>query len=540
MTVQHYDVIIVGSGSAGGVLAARLTENPDRRVLLLEAGATYDTIDGLPQSVRDPADMSNALPASPQNWGLFGKLTDDFTAPVARGKVMGGSSSINGAYFIRGTQNNFTEWASLGNDEWSYDKVLPFFKRSESEKDFVEDIEHHGTTGPIPVQREPTDRAPAFTNAFDEGAKSIGFPVEPDKNAAGAGGIGPVPTNIFRGLRVGSAAGYLIPNYNRPNLKILGSAYVMRLLLDGNKCTGVEVMVDGQRRTYHAEETVLSAGTARSPQLLMLSGIGPASHLSEHRIPVVVDSPGVGQHLMDHPEIATPWSFNGKHPAMPGRATLTSVLNWTADGSSQDGDLEILPFVSTPSAMMHLEASVAKHPLATLSMMRKTSPRLVMQQARARRLPFVLIAVMQPESLGEVRLASSDPFVAPSLTWNMFREENDRTRFREGMRVLYELYDSAPMRDIGAKLEALDVRDLASDETMDAWMRSHIFTVGHMSCTCRMGPASDATAVVDQYGRVKGVQNLRVCDQSVFPKIPSRGPNATAIMLGERMSEFFE
>ena len=185
MAQEHYDVIVVGSGSCGGTMAARLSENPDRQVLVLEAGAIYDSLDALPPSVRDPGDISDALPGSAQNWELEGELREGVRRPVPRGKIMGGSSSINATYFVRGTPANFAEWADLGNDEWTYEKVLPSYIRSESDKDFPQDTTHHGTSGPIPVQREPNDRALDSMHAFTEAALSLGFPPEEDKNATG-------------------------------------------------------------------------------------------------------------------------------------------------------------------------------------------------------------------------------------------------------------------------------------------------------------------------------------------------------------------
>ena len=514
MSQKEYDVIIVGSGSSGGALAARLTEDPGRKVLVLEAGSVYRTVEALPPSVLDPADISDAMPGGSQNWSLIGELRDGCMKPVPRGKVLGGSSSINATYFVRGTKENFAQWAAMGNDAWSYDKVLAAYKRSESEKDFPQDSEHHGTTGPIPVQREATDRAPEFTQAFTDASLGLGFPREDDKNASGAAGIGPVPMNTFARRRVGSAVGYLIPSMDRPNLNITGGAHVTRVLLEGDKCVGVEASVNGQTQQFHARQTVLSAGALRSPQILMLSGIGPARHLREHGIDVRVSLPGVGQNLMDHPKIYSPWTFSGEHPAMPGRGVLTSSVNWTAQGSGENGDLEILPFVASPSAMFH-------------------------QEGPGMNVPIVQISVMQEHSRGEVTLTSANPLSNPGMKWNFFQEENDRVRFREGMRVLYELYDSAPMRAIGASLLTLGKDDLASDATMDAWMTTNLWGTGHPSCTCKMGPATDPMAVVDQHGLVRGVENLRICDQSVFPKLTSRGPSATAIMLGERMSEFF-
>ncbi|WP_166459812.1 mycofactocin dehydrogenase MftG [Amycolatopsis pithecellobii] len=516
MSREEFDVIIVGSGSCGGALAARLTGDPDRRVLVLEAGAVYESVAALPQRVRDPADVSGGMPGSPHNWELTGEFADGFVAPVARGKVIGGSSSINAAYFIRGTKENFTEWAALGNDEWSYEKVLPFYKRSESEKDFPHDTEHHGTTGPIPVQREPIDRAPEFTRAFTDAAIGLGFPVEDDKNGPGSGGVGPVPTNISHGLRVSSAVGYLIPNLGRTNLTVKGGVQVTRVLFQGTRCIGVEASVEGRTQRFHARQTVLSAGALRTPQLLMLSGIGPARQLKEHGIEVLADVPGVGQNLMDHPKMSSPWTFSGTFPVLPGRNVMTSNLNWTAEGSGQAGDLEILPFVASRASMFRVDTD-----------------------AVAMRVPAVQVSVMQEDSRGEVTLASADPLGNPRMKWNFFQQESDRVRIREGMKVLDELFHSAPMRAIGAKLLSLDKTDLASNAAMDAWMISHLNYAGHPSCTCKMGPDTDPMAVVDQYGTVRGVENLRICDQSVFPKLTSRGPAATAYLLGERMSAFF-
>lgn len=517
MSQPAYNVLVVGSGSSGGTLAARLTEDPRRTVLLLEAGAIYQSVAALPHVLRDPADVSGGMPGSVHNWDLTGEFTDGFIAPVARGKGMGGSSSINAAYFMRGIPENFAEWAALGNTEWSYAKVLPFYRRMESEQDFPGDTEHHGTRGPIPVQREGKDRAPDFTSAFTAAALDLGFPLEEDKNGAGRGGVGPVPTNISQGLRVGSAVGYLIPNLGRPNLTVMGGVHVTRLLFDGMRCIGVEASVDGAVTQFHAEEVVLSAGALRTPQILMLSGIGPAQHLREHGIGVRVDSPGVGQNLMDHPKMSSTWTYDGGFPVMPGRNVMTSNLNWTSTGSSQVGDLEILPFVATRASMLGL------------------GPELAAQNQD----PAVQVSVMQEDSRGEVRLVSADPRGNPRLTWNFFREQSDRVRIREAMQVLYELYTSTPMRAIGARLLTLDKVDLTSHAAMDAWMVAHLNYAGHPSCTAKMGPETDPTAVADQYGKVRGVTSLRICDQSIFPKLTSRGPAATAIMLGERMSEFF-
>ena len=485
-------------------------------MLVLEAGTVYDSVADLPRVLTDPADVSGGMPGSAHNWDLTGEFADGFVAPVARGKVMGGSSSINAAYFIRGVRANFDEWAALGNDEWAYESVLPFFKRSESDKDFAEDTRYHGSEGPIPVHREAMDRSPAFTAAFTEAALGLGFPLERDKNGAGSGGVGPVPTNNFDGLRVGSAVGYLIPHIGRPNLTVLGDALVTCLLFSGARCVGVEAEVRGRAERFFAGEVVLSAGALRTPQILMLSGIGPADHLRDVGVDVRVHSPGVGQNLMDHPKMSTTWTFDGEFPLAPGRNVMTTNLNWTAEGSPQTGDLEILPFVATRADM-------------------GLGPR----KDRVNQSPAVQVSVMQEDSRGEVRLTSADPHDGPRLTWNFFREQSDRTRILEAMRMLHAVYESVPMRAIGARLLQLDERDLAGPVPAEAWMRAHLNYAGHPSCTAKMGPESDPMAVADQHGRVRGVEHLRICDQSLFPKLTSRGPAATAIMLGERVSDFF-
>lgn len=534
---ESYDVIVVGSGSTGGTLAARLSEDPSLRVLVLEAGQTFASADEMPAELLDPADITASLPVHPNNWALPGSLTEAFKLPVPRGKVMGGSSSINGAYFIRGTEADFATWVSLGNDQWGYDKVLPYYKRSETDFDFGG--ERHGKDGPIPVRREPADRAPAFTNAFTEACHGLGFAAEEDKNAGGSnGGVGPVPMNIADGRRVGSALAYLMPALSRPNLEVMGNALACRVLFDGARAVGVEAGVGNELRTFKGGTVVLSAGALRSPQLLMLSGVGPADHLREHGIEVLHDLPGVGAHLTDHPELSVAWRSEDKFPPMPGRGLVTTVLNWTAEESSHVGDLEIVPFVSNLGDVVKAQLML-RYPLETLKSLRHTSLRALMAQAKTARMPFALISLMQQDSRGTVRLRSASPLDTPDLSWNCFSDPDDRRRIGQAVRMAYDLFATAPMTRIGARLVNLERSDLQDQATLDAWIDSHIFTAGHCSCTCRMGPASDATAVVDQRGRVHGLEGLMVADTSIFPKLPSRGPNATAIMLGEKLADMF-
>jgi choline dehydrogenase len=534
--LDSYDVIIVGAGSTGGTLAARLTENPDRRVLVLEAGKTFTAADQLPPELLDPADISSSMPGHPSNWAFPGKLTAEFQMPIPRGKVMGGSSSLNGAYFERGTESNFADWVALGNDEWSYDKVLPYYKRSETDHDFSGP--RHGTDGPISVLREPLDRSPAFTEAFTEASVGLGFELEEDKNEDGRGGVGPVPMNIYRGQRASTALAYLLPAIGRENLDVVGEALVSRVLFEGTRAVGVETTVAGQTRKVRAGTVVVAAGALRSPQLLMLSGVGPADHLKAHGVDLVADLPGVGSNLTDHPEVSVAWTSAAKLPDMPGRGLLTSSLNWTAEGSDRVSDLEILPFVSKLGDMINAE-SMLKRPIQSLKALRSTSLQMLRAQAKAMGSPFIVISLMQEKSRGTVRLRSADPGDNPELFWNYFAEADDTRRLGEAVRRTEEIFASQAMSGV-AKLNDLEASDVATAESTESWIRAHIFGAGHPCCSCKMGPESDGMAVVDQRGRVHGLENLMVADTSIFPEIPSRGPNATAIMIGEKLADTFD
>ncbi|WP_280426654.1 mycofactocin dehydrogenase MftG [Nocardia carnea] len=534
---MEYDVIIVGAGSTGAVLAARLSEKESRSVLILEAGEVYTRQSDMPADILDPSNMSTSMPGNKSSWSLLGTLIPGVSVPVPRGKGMGGSSAINGGYYERAPRSNFDDWVKMGNNEWSYEKVLPYYIRSETDHDFRNEL--HGADGPIHVQREKEDRAPEFTAAFTDACTGMGFRHDPDKNAHGQGGVGPVPLNVWGGKRQSTGLTYLLPAVGRPNLDVVGRALVRRVLFEGTRCTGVEADVDGEIKIFRAKEVVLSAGALRSPQILMLSGVGPAAHLRGHGIDVVQDLAGVGQNLTDHPELSVKWEFDGKCTQSPGRGVLTSALNWTAENSEHADDLEILPFVISSGDMMRV-STMAKNPKQALSALRKTSTKFMIDQALNLRRPFTVIGLQQEDSRGTVELESADPTEQPKINWNLMSEHSDRVRFREAIRVASELYNSPAMRAIGAKTTNLGSEDLADDRSIDEWARSHIFAVGHPSCTCRMGADPDQGAVVDQYGRVHGVDGLRVADTSIFPKITTRGPNATAVMVGERLAEFFD
>lgn len=528
--MDKYDVIVVGAGSTGGALAARLSENPSRSVLLLEGGPVYASTEDMPPELLSPSSIAAAAPGHPNNWAYPAELRPGMRYPYPRGKGLGGSSSINGCYFIRGTQANFDSWAKEGNDLWAFDRVLPSFKRIETDVDFKSDA--HGQDGPISVMREPRDRAPEFTTAFHAACRALGFDEEPDKNAPQARrGIGPVPLNIADGRRVGTAQAYLLPAMGRANLTVMGNAPVRQIVTKGRRAVGVVAEVDKAARTFHADEVVICAGALRSPHLLMVSGIGPVAELRKHGIDIVQDLPGVGMNLTDHPMVSAAWDSDIPFAKFSDRGVLTSVLHWADEGS----ELEILPFVAKNGDMLSA-SDVLERPRQALNAMKGTSIKAVTRQARSLKHAMLGIVVLEEESRGRVSLASGDPSDMPVLQWNLLSCETDRFRFRAAVRMAHEIFQSPELRRIGASINGLDARVLKNDKTLDRWVAEKI-SAGHPSCTCRMGPAGDPTAVVDQQLRVHGIDGLRVADTSAFPSIPTRGPNATAIMMGEHLAQ---
>jgi choline dehydrogenase len=528
-----WDVVVVGAGTSGCPLAARLAD-AGRRVLLLEAGADHPRPEDFPGVLTDAARMGAAVPGAAQNWDLTAALTEEVTFPVPRGKVVGGSSALNGGYFVRGTPADFGRWAAAGNDLWSWDRVLPVFRRLEADADFG-DSPLHGSDGPVPVSR-PAARHP-LADAFAAAAEHLGFPAEPDKNAGGTPGYGPIPFNVAGGVRVNTALAYLSPRRGTPGLTVRGGVRVHRVLVERGRAVGVATDAGEVR----AAEVVLSAGAVGSAHLLLLSGIGPADDLRAHGIAVVADLPGVGRDFTDHPDVYVTYRPARRLPMPGGLLPLHGALNTAAEGSAE-ADLELLPWLKPFSRVMVDRAAsgvagALRRPRATARALRGTSPHRLLETARRRDDLFLGVALQQEDSRGVLELAGPDPGRQPRLTYRYLTEERDRRRLREGVRLAAELLRTPALAPLVAGRTGLPDDVLRDDRELDRWLRRSIATAVHLCGTARMGPEGDPGAVVDQRLRVRGVEGLRVADTSVLPSAPTRGPAATAVMLGERAAD---
>ncbi|CCG05427.1 mycofactocin system GMC family oxidoreductase MftG [Blastococcus saxobsidens] len=497
---EHWDVVVVGAGTAGCPLAARLAD-AGRRVLLLEAGAAEP-----PDELRDATSLRAAVPGHPANWDLTGVLPGGREIRVPRGRVVGGSSAVNAGYFVRPTPADAAGWAAAGNDLWSYDRLLPAMRRLESDREFG-DRPEHGADGPVPVQR-PTS-GPPLADALGRAAEELGLPAEPDKNAGGAPGYGPLPRNVVDGRRISAADAYLAPRRGHPGLAVCGGVRVLRVLLERGRAVGVATTGGDVR----ADEVVLSAGAVGSAHLLVLSGIGPADVLRAAGIPVRVDAPGVGTSASDHPLVYLPFRPAGNVTAAPGQAPLHGVLHGTSAGAEAPGDLEVLPWLAPFSQVMTGRAA---------------PPGDVVE---------VGVALLRTVGRARLVLTEGDPARPPVVEYGHLVEAADRRRMREGVRLAAELLRTRALAAVGRPGDDLSAVVAAGDAALDGWIRERLTTAVHLSGTAPMGPGTDPMAVVDQRLRVRGTEGLRVADTSVLLRVPSRGPAATAVLVGERAAE---
>ena len=520
------DFVVIGAGSAGCAVAARLSEDPATRVVLLEAGGEDKN-----RWIHIPLGFGRTFADPSVNW-CYETEPDPGAAGRRvfwpRGKVLGGSSSINGMVYIRGQAEDFDHWRQLGNTGWSFDDVLPYFKRAEHQTRGADPF--HGTDGPLCVSDVP-DRHP-ICEAFIQSAIELGLPRNGDFNGASQDGVGYHQTTTRNGRRCSTAVGYLRPAMHRPNLRVVTEALTEKILFEGRRAIGAAFRRDGRLCTaLAAREVILCGGAVNSPQLLMLSGIGPQENLAEFGIPVVHHLPGVGQSLQDH--YSAPIKLRCKLPITVNDVMLSNTRKLKAGLEYYMFHRGPLAMISSPAALFARTRPELASPDIKISISPFSAERP--QDGLHRFSGFTSIAYqLRPESRGEIKLKSPDPFDAPAVHPKYLSAETDQQTIVAGLRLIRRILANPHMRAF-IESEFQPGPAMESDEQLLNYARRRGGTVYHPTSTCKMG--SDPMAVVDAELRVHGIEGLRVADASIMPTVVSGNTNAATIMIGEKLAD---